>query len=420
MNINYEGKQYDEAGKYIGDLYIVDDIKIYVCYPQSGNLTENVETTFFWPGSSNGSSYIRNSQPYVKKFIENANSNNILISVDYNKEIYTDPNKMSSAINSVNNLMQYIENEKNINLIYSKVESCSAGGVPSLKQFLSVLKSAENGSKSAYKMELNLYDTYSHGQAFFDYEFTDEELKLMKENDVQITYFVRNDTVQSYNRINKVLNPDSQDGKIISSLVGAGISPVLIYGNYQHADILKRVSSDGWLDYQKGLINLEDIKNNEEINYRIRILENGVWTEYKLSDIVGAKLNPQSYGSTSESLLRVYDYLENMYVKVDYELINSIESLEGIWNTNLSRCFIDSSSTSKLLPKENELLLNIYGLIGNMQHLLEIEVKNAIFASNEYMNLEKELNLGVERLRDNINIIEDFNKSSFLDKKDKI
>lgn len=33
MNINYEGKQYDETGKYIGDLYIVDDIKIYVCYP---------------------------------------------------------------------------------------------------------------------------------------------------------------------------------------------------------------------------------------------------------------------------------------------------------------------------------------------------------------------------------------------------
>ena len=72
MNIVNNGPKYDSKGNYIGDLYVVDGIEIYVCYPQNTKLTGNVETTFFWPGYNNVSGYKNGSMSYVKNYIKNS------------------------------------------------------------------------------------------------------------------------------------------------------------------------------------------------------------------------------------------------------------------------------------------------------------------------------------------------------------
>ena len=398
MNIVNNGPKYDSKGNYIGDLYVVDGIEIYVCYPQNTKLTGNVETTFFWPGYNNVSGYKNGSMSYVKNYIKNSD-NSLLIAVEFDRDIYSSDSETNRAIEAVNGLMKHISEEKNINLTYSGVDCCSAGGVPSTKQFLSLLENNNQSGNKEYAMSLNLYDPYSYNQEYLQYDFTEEDINALKENNTQVTFFTRNDPVKNYKRIEKLKRVDGQD-KYVTDLVNAGIYPVIIYGNYDHTSILKRVNEDGWLDYQKGLIGLEDIKNTNGVNYRINIYENGEWVEYELSEIVDARLHPELYGDRSVSLINAGKYLDNAYININYEYLNEISSLSGICKSVISKASISSSSTSILLPEETEIINQIDDIIVKMQDLFASEINKIKDAGMEYLMLEERLSECTETLND--------------------
>ena len=394
MSVVDKGIQYDNSGKYIGNLYVVDGVQLYVCYPQNGSLNGNVQATFFWPGASASSGYRQSGATYVNYFVEN-NQNQLLISTEYNVNNYH--GNVSNTMNAANTLIDYLETTNGININIDTVASSSAGGYPSTRQMLELLKSEYKTNTYIPQKSLNLYDPYSSSDSYL-YEFSNEDIEVLKKNDTQVTFFTISDRMRLINR------PNTEVGRTLKSLTDNGIDTVVIYGDgYEHNATLKVPKEDGWFDYQNGLIGLSDIKNSTR-NYKIVLNKDGEWKTYKLSDIVGARNDPSKYGSQAQELLEAGEKLDSMYVRLDYDCLNEVSSLSSIWQNIIPKLNMSWSSTSSLLPQEQTAIINMDKAVDSLQNLFSKEISKIEQAGNDYLKMENELAAATNVLNNNLSL----------------
>ena len=374
------------TGTYIGEPYEVtindQKVTIYAYFPENMASGKTVNGAVYWPGASG---YALNDAEY-QQISDYYSKNDDVDYIFFSFERCREYNGITDE--AISQVVAQIQKEKNITIDFNMVGGFSAGGDEAVKNVLNIL----HNDGAAEQQQLILYDPYSRYNGF-GYSLSEEDIKAMQNNETE-TFLI----TPTY-RGNIFRDSAYSEGKFVNALAANGLEVVIIDGNFEHGNTTKRVIYDGWMDYLKGNVELEDIKD-DGIGYQVSVPYtdkdgNVSWHVYKLSDLVDAKLHPGKYSATDlNSMNYALDKIDDIRVEVDADaLLKRAESLLSHFTTFLTAAPSESTytSTSVLLPEEASSLKTVRDALNKMAESAQNEIKKAIHAADEYIKLEADL-----------------------------
>ena len=395
MEVKYHGLKHTKDGKLLGHKYEYNGTIVYVYLPEESS--GSCDATVYYPGMkgyNQGREYTS-----IDAYYRNGNPNTAFIAVSESEG--------GTQTKNINAILKYLKGQ-GLNLNVNDFSGASLGGGPALKRFTDYLTKNSNPPSNC---TLTLYDPYGgfprdwprQGQyarrdrknadgTYNDYN--PALMKAMKENGSSVRIFTPNGRAK-----------DFIGTQFLNSLARNGI-PTALIGTYSGHNTIRIDSlGDGWNAYYDGTIDITQIKNAGKYKVYIPTVNASgkvTWTPYTLSDIQNAYVNPSS---SSPEFLAALNYLESTKTTIDFDYLSEISTIKTV-ASNLfglaSAPSISYTSSSSLLPAENELLAAIYNVCRSAGDTLEKEVNMITNASEEYLALEHNLTKLTEELNSNL------------------